>query len=319
MKRSITLLSILLVVQICAALALNIGREEYGATEPEEALLAVSPDEVDTVRIESPDTVAPVVIKYQDGRWTLPEHFGFPAAGERVRQLVQKISGLKKGWPVATTPEAAGRFKVADDKYERKITLSGKERVLDTLYLGTSPGFRKVYARAGKEREIFSVDFAVFEAGAENDDWIDKDILKIRDTDINRLEMDGICIKRTEDKALTLCDAVAGEETIRSEAASLLNRIANLRIQSVLGKKPMPEFKLDNPELVISIDLSSGGELTYRLSRPENGDHYILKASGWDYYFSVPGWSLESIKNTKRNQLIRGSHEPDSGNATGKR
>ncbi len=52
------------------------------------------------------------------------------------------------------------------------------DKVVGDLYLGTSPGFKKVHARRADSDDIYAITFANYEATARTDDWLDKALLK---------------------------------------------------------------------------------------------------------------------------------------------
>ena len=49
--------------------------------------------------------------KDKDG-WILPAHFSAPVDGNKVKVLLDKLAGMKQGFVVATSADAAKRFKV---------------------------------------------------------------------------------------------------------------------------------------------------------------------------------------------------------------
>ena len=303
MKKSIVILSALLSLQLALTVGLNLGRDQYRAFEPQENLLIVDSGEVDAIRIDAGDGQH-VVLEKQEGQWRLPGLSGFPADQASVARLLERLAGLEKGWPVVTTAGAAKRFKVSDPGFERKLTLSKGEKTLATLFVGTSPGFRKVHVRVPGEDEIYAVEFSAFEANTKSEDWIDKGVLAHRADDIRRVDLPGLTLNR-EDGRMLVADLDEGEETAEDEARRLVERIAGLRIRAVLGSEEKPEYDQAQPELRYSIALASGGEQEYLFFKPEQADHYVLKASHRDEYFKVDPWAVDPLKETTRAKLIR--------------
>ena len=177
MKSWIFILSGVLAAQLVLAAVLNLTGEDYGTFQAEEKLLSFNRQTVDGLRIE--DGTDSVVLKKQEGTWLLPVSGDFPASQRNVNRLLDKLAALEKGWPVAKTRGAARRFAVDTEQFERKLTLLSDDDAQATLYVGSSPGFRKVYVRPGDGDDVFAVDFNTWEADAKADDWIDKDILTL--------------------------------------------------------------------------------------------------------------------------------------------
>ena len=303
MKKPIVILTALLALQLALAVGLNLGRDQYRAFEPEEKLLAVDAGDVDGLRIDAGEGQH-VLMEKQEDQWRLPDLAGFPADQGSVARLLERLAGLEKGWPVATTAGASKRFKVSDPGFERKLTLSKGEETLAALLVGTSPGFRKVHVRVPGEDEIYAVGFSAFEANAKSDDWIDKGVLAQQADEIERIDMPGLTLNR-EDGRLLVADLDEGEETAEDEARRLVDRIAGLRIRAVLGTEEKPEYDRDQSELRYSIALASGAEQEYVFFKPEQADHYVLKASHRDEYFQVDTWAVDPVKEVTRAKLVR--------------
>ncbi len=301
MQRWIPILSGLLVLQLALALVLNLAGEEYGAFRTEEKLIAFDKQAVDGLRIE--DDTNGLVLKKHDDQWLLPESQDFPANPGSVDRLLDKLADLEKGWPVATTGGAARRFKVADEQFERKLTLLADQEVLAEFYIGTSPGFRKVHARPAGEDAVFSVAFNSWEASAEADAWIDKGVLTLDEADVQRVEIAGLVLQREDGKLKVL--ALAEEETTNEEAAdSLVRNLAELRIQSLLGSEAKPEYRQDEPELEFKVAREGGDVLSYRFSKPEDASYYVLKRSDLDYYFKIAEFTVQAILDSTRDELV---------------
>jgi hypothetical protein len=294
----------LLVVQITLALGLNLNREKYAAFEPEERLLAFDAGAADTIRIDGEEG-GHVVLRKHNGRWTLPALADFPADQGSVERLLERLAGLKKGWPVATTGAASKRFKVAGDAFERKLTLSQAEETAATVYVGTSPGFRKVQVRRPDEDAVYAVPFSTFEAGVEPEDWIDKSVLTHDAGDIQRIELPGFSLQR-EAEALVVAALGENEETVADEAKRLLDRIAGLRISTVLGREQQPDGG-ENAQAALryTLALTSGKAQTYAFFKPKEGEYYVLTVSDRDEHFKVDNWVVDPIKEVTRDKLVR--------------
>lgn len=302
MKNWIAILSGLLIVQVILALLLIQSGEEYGAFEAEEKLLTFDENAVDGLRIE--DDKTSVVLEKRNGSWLLPEKKAFPANQGSVKQLLDRLAGIEKGWPVATTSGAASRFKVDEDAFERKLTLSKGGEKLAELYIGSSPGFRKTHVRRPDDNTVFAVEFNKWEAGTKHDDWIDKRILKLDENKIVRVEMPGYSLHQEGDN-LQVADISENEEPIKEEISSLIRKLAGLRIDGLLGTDIKPEYRQDSPELVVKLEQKKDEALTYNFSKPEKEAYYVLKRSDQEHYFKIAEHNLKPIKETTREKLVR--------------
>ncbi len=314
MNRWIVGLGGLLIAQIVLAVLLNTGKDPYAAFTPEEKLAAFEPALVDTIHIQAPDRQ--VTLKKSEGKWKVPELDDFPADQQKVERLLDALAKLKKGWPVATTPSAAKRFKVATDEFERHLTLHQGEKKLADLYFGTSPGFRKVHARTAGENDIVSVPFALFDAEAERDRWIDRKILGLDEKKMTRIELPGITLERKEGE-WQLADMKPNQQTVTSEADKLAGKLAGITIESVFGDEAKPEQDEKAKPLKASVTLEEGKKLDYTFRKLKNGS-YLLQRSDWNKRFKVAEWEVRPLQEAKREKLVEQKPaEPDEPENSG--
>jgi len=235
----------------------------------------------------------------------------FPADQQKVERLLDALEKLKKGWPVATTPSAAKRFKVATDEFERHLTLHQGEKKLADLYFGTSPGFRKVHARIAGENDIISVPFALFDAEAERDRWIDRKVLGLDEKKMTRIELAGITLERKEGK-WQLADMKPDQQTVTSEADKLAGKLAGITIESVFDDEAKPEQDEKTKPLKASVTLEEGKKLDYTFRKLKNGS-YLLHRSDWNKRFKVAEWEVRPLREVKREKLVEQKPaEPES-------
>jgi len=308
-KRWVFVLSGLLAIQLVLIVAVNLTGEDYGAFQAEEKLLSFDEKELDGLRIE--DGTVSVMLKKHEDKWRLPESGDFPASQSSVERLLDKLAALEKGWPVAKTRGAARRFKVDEEHFERKLVLLSGEETQATLYVGSSPGFRKVYVRPGDGNEVFAVNFNTWDAEAKADQWIDKDILTLDESDVERVEMPGVTLQR-EDGKLEVADLGEEEQTNGKESRALLGKLTGLRIESLLGTEAKPEYRQDEPVLEIKMTRKGGEELSYRFSKPDDVAYYVLKRSDLDHYFKVAEYAINPVRETARQQLVQARTEAGS-------
>jgi len=301
MEKWIKLLSALLGVQLLLALVVNLSGGEHDAFQAKEKLLSFEAQTVDGLQIEAEGNA--LVLRKKDGRWLLPDVGDFPADQASVKRLLDNLAGLRQGFPVATTSSAERRFKVADDDFRTRITLLQGDQTLARLYVGTSPGFRKVHVRASDEEAVYAVSFDSWEASDKADDWIDKEILKLDPSEVEKLELPGVTLQR-QDNGLRIVDLTAEEKTHGEAVDALLAKLTDLHVQSVLGTEAESAYRLDSPDLEIKLQRKQGEPLIYRFSKPEGESYYVLKRSDLDYYFKIPEFSVNPLAEVDRQKLV---------------
>jgi len=306
MKKWIFVLSGLLAAQLVLAMILGVTSEDYGTFQAEEKLLSFRQQAVSGLQIA--DRMDSLKLKKQAGKWLLPDSGNFPASQRKVERLLDDLAALEKGWPVARTRGSAQRFAVDEEQFERKLTLLSDDDTETTLYVGSSPEFRKVYVRPGDKDEIFAADFNIWEASTKIADWIHTDILALEQSSVQRLEMPGIIMQRQEGR-LQVMNLDENEQTNMDESSALLGHLAGLRIQSQLGTEVEPEYRQDEPVLEIRMTTAGGQILDYRFSKPQDASYYVLKRSDLDYYFAVAEHTIAPVREATREKLVQARTE----------
>lgn len=316
MPKTVRWLAVLLAVQIVMAVGFNLPTL-WPSTQPGAAsLLAVSQDQINRIVLEGPDHTKVVLVKEGD-TWTLPELGKFPADSNRVNAMLERVTNSKTGAPIATTAGAKARFKVDDEAFERRITLAKNDKTLGTLYLGSSPGLRRSYVRAGGEDAIFSLELAAYEVPVQLADWEDKTILRFPKTDIKALEVAGLRLdqstqpvspsaeKQTDDQPHPAVSPLVWEarelkvdrrlETKPDAVDKLARLLADLTFDKVLGRDLSQEYGLEKPLLTITLTRKSGDTMTYLLGKNPKQEEYTLKVSRHPEYFRLPSYQATAL------------------------
>lgn len=171
-------LAALLAVQLALAAGLAAWSARAAIAPTPSALLAFDQSKADKLTIEGPSQ-ARVDLTRKDEHWVVAQAGDFAADGAQVAQLLARLSALKPGPAVATSSEAAERFKVADSSFERRLSVDVGGKRVGTLLLGNSLGAHETLARKAGDHDIVGVDLPTYEVSAKADDWLDKSVLQV--------------------------------------------------------------------------------------------------------------------------------------------
>ena len=246
-----------------------------------------------------------------DAGWTLPDTRGLPVDGDKITQLLDKLFAANAPWPVATSTESAKRFEVAPDKFQREIKLTNKDKVVADVYLGTSPGFKKVHARHAESDDIYAVGLANYDATARTDDWLDKALLKPTGDITAVVRPDHWKLQKAGD-AWTLDGLAPGVTTKQDAVTDLVNKMANLR---VMGPADAPPADGLEPALLLTVS-TAGGEFDYRFYQPQPKSDFLVARSGQDGYFKLAAYIAEPLV-TDRDDLSVAPSTPPAPAAAG--
>jgi len=319
-------LGVLLAAQILTAVGLNLSTL-WPLPQPGTApLLAVSQNQINRIVLEGPEQTK-VVLAKEGETWLLPELEKFPADSNRVNAMLERVTTSKTGAPIATTAGAKARFKVDDEAFERRITLAENDKTLGTLYLGSSPGLRRSYVRAGGDDTIFTLELAAYEVPVQLADWEDKAILQFPKTDITALEVAGLRLeqsaqpasspqgKQTDNQPHPAVSPLAWEAKgleagrhleLKSDAVDKLVRLlVDLTFDKVLGREVNREYGLEKPSLTIILTRRTGDTMTYLLGKNSKKEEYTLKVSNRPEYFRLPSYQATTLlEAADRKQLL---------------
>ncbi|GAB3292418.1 DUF4340 domain-containing protein [Parahaliea aestuarii] len=222
MNRTVASLLFLLLVQLTLTGALywqGKGSVEHRARllAPEEAL------RIDEIHI-SDDQDGEVVLRQSRGRWLLPELQDLPADQSRVSRLLDTLSRQPQGFPVASSAAARQRYRVTSYQYHRRLTFYHGDNLQQTVYLGRSPAYRRVYARNSRDNDIYNLRYSQHDAPVSADAWLDRRLLQ---TAPSRIEMQGLALERGTDGQWQMN---GGRQPDSQQLGSLLQLLKELRV-----------------------------------------------------------------------------------------
>lgn len=297
-----TILLGVLGVQLALAAALTLSGGDYSAYQSDEPLLAFDKSAVDGIAISESGGNSVELVR-RDGKWIIPAMADFPAGEALASEFIDKLAGLKKGWPVATTSEAAKRFKLTEDSNERRIVLKVGDEEVGELMIGSSPAYRQAHVRIADESEIYTVELAAHEAGARGEEWMDRDYLDIDTAKINSIELGDVKIEK-KDGALTVADLKEGDEVKQAELSGFIHAAANPSFDAVQGKGEEALAKVQPADFTVTIGVQGGEPVTYSFKKQGEGSAYLFASSAHPYLFRVAEARIKTLAEASRGKLV---------------
>ncbi|MGB1140619.1 MAG: hypothetical protein ACPG1A_06945 [Halioglobus sp.] len=225
------------------------------------------------------------VLSRRGQRWVLPELLGLPASAEKVDALLAVIDADKL-WPVARTSAARQRFQVADYLYQRRIALRGADGATEIIYLGTSPGFRKVHARNDAREDIHSVTLNIHDVPAFSGAWLDPRLLQVR----TPLGIDADSYSLRFENGVWISAFGGTPDTFELEA--LLDTLRSLQVEGVADEATQRD--LMDAEAALELRVTGlAGDVTLELFAFEEG-HFIL-SSEYPLFFKLTQYDFDRL------------------------
>ena len=326
MRRSIPLLIVLLAVQLGLAGLLTLRRNPLASIPPQSPLIGPTAQSADRLLLESGAAGGTrIEIAKRNGQWTLPGYFNAPADKFKVEDLLSELADLRRGLPIATSSAALERFKLADDDFDRRLTLSQGTRTLSTAYFGTSTGARRSDARTASDHAVYSVDLGTYELPTQLSSWFANDLLESQPEQLSAVDIQTprgalhLVRQGSPKPSWSATDLPKGGHLDQSKADTLGSTIGDLRLQGVLGTASQPAWQQEHPLLTLTLHEMKQPEQTWVLSQVTGARDYVLKSSSQPWYFSIDASTGKQLLDaaTPASLLGDASATAKSGQASG--
>jgi hypothetical protein len=299
-----TWLTGLLAVQVVLAGALIWHNQHSLPQATNEPLLSFEKATVDALVIT--DAEQTLRLEKDGDDWRLPELHQLPVVENKATELLEKLQSVNVRWPVATTSTSHERFEVAEEKFQRRIQLFAGEEKVGEVFLGTSPGFRKVHVRRTHENEIYTVDLNTYDIPVAQSDWLDKSLLGI--SDLQQIKGPDYELKKSDNQWAFANPASQDhdEEVLKvdnQKAQELANALSNLRIVDVADKMP------DGEPVIITVT-SGAGEMRYEFIKAD--EQYYVKRQDQQQLFTMNQFDYDRITQIRQPQLALKSEEQNA-------
>lgn len=298
---SIILLGVL-GAQLALAAALTFSGGNYSAYQSGQPLLAFDKQAVDSIEISESGGNS-VTLARKDGKWIIPAMADFPAGQKLTSDFLDKLAGLEKGWPVATTSDAAERFKLTEDNHERRVVLKAGDKEVARLMIGSAPAYRKAHVRIADESEIYNVKLATYDAGTRGEEWMNHDYLDIDTGKITSIGLGDLKIEK-KDGALIVADLKDGDTVKKAELSGFIHAVANPSFDAVQGKGKDALAKVQPADITVKVDLEGGKPVTYSFKKESGGKAYLFASSAHPYVFRVAADRIKTIVEASRDKLV---------------
>lgn len=285
MNRAGYALLLLLLVQLALVAKLYWSDQMVDLSQSGTSLADTGPFLIDEIHIQDGKGVETRLNKV-DGHWILPEQDGLPADTARVENLLELLTATDPGWPVAHTLPARQRFQVASYHYRRRVELWAHGESISAVFLGTSPGFRKVHARNEAEDEIFSIALNLYETSSSPDQWLDRKLLQMHG--LLRIASQGYSL----DRSGGAWHAAGGDTPDPRELEALLAALRSLQVTGLASEAARDELAFAEASIILQIE-SLGGEVTLELYAL--GEEQYIISSEFGRPFKLSAYSFDQL------------------------
>ena len=296
MKQIINALLLIFVIQLAMVVALYWPEAGLMEVLNTEQLVPFEPYLLDEIHVGDEQGNEAVLVKTDD-HWILPDLTGLSVSPDLIEKLLQGVIHAQTSWPVASTVAARQRFQLTDYNFQRRLTLIGNGELLGTIYLGSSPGFRKVQARNSTQDAIFTIAFNSFDASGIDSDWLDKRILQIHSPLAITSEQYTLHKQGNE----WLNDD--GQQPDKRELDALLLALANLQIEGIADEDMQRTLSIAVPDIKLAVKTNTG-DTTFELFTL-GGRHYV-HCSDHSLFFTLSSYDFDRFATLDSERLGTG-------------
>ncbi|GAB4433449.1 MAG: hypothetical protein Kow0031_15060 [Anaerolineae bacterium] len=311
MTRFQQILSVALVVQL--ALAVWVFWPQAPASAGGPLLPGFEPGQV-TALVISDNSDNRLALARQGEGWVLPEADDFPAKGDAVTSLLDKLSRIQATRLVAQTEASYPRLQVADSDFSRKLELTLSDGSTRELYVGSAAGAGAVHVRtAGAPQVYLTNEVSSFDANATAGSWIDTLYFSVPATATTRLTLENsngtFVFTRGVTDTWELAGLAAGETLDSGEVTRLLNTVQSVRMTEPLGTAQDATFGLDEPLATVTLQTADGDYTLQVGAKNEDDGSYVLKASHSPYIVRVGAIVGDALADKARADFLQAPEE----------
>ncbi len=293
MKQLINALLAIFVIQTAMVAALYWPSAGLMEVLNNEQLVPFNPDILDEIHIGDDKGNEAVLVK-ADNHWILPDLSGLTINPELIEGLLQGVMHSKTGWPVASSVAARQRFALTDYNFQRRLTLIGGGELLGTIYLGTSPGYRRVHAKNSVQDAIFEISYNSVDASAMDSDWLDKRTLQLH----SPVSISGENYSLNKHNGNWRSDT--GEAPDTRELEALLLALNSVQIDGVATTGMQETLSIAVPEVKLSIE-TADKEIEFKLFTV--GQQHYIHCSDHSMFFTLSSYDFDRFTGLDTQRL----------------
>ncbi|MBC7231954.1 MAG: DUF4340 domain-containing protein [Chloroflexi bacterium] len=250
-----------------------------------------------------------VLLRQVAGNWVLPEADDYPLKAERITQALDKIVGLTTRRLITRTEASYKRLQVAADDFLRRLDLETANGTKYTLFLGSSPSYGNTHVRLdGRSETYLATNLTPWEFSSAPGYWVDTSYFNVPQDQVTKISIQNpkgtFTLEKDADGKWTLSDLAPGEELATETVNLIVTRATSVTMLRPLGKEKRPEYGLDNPVAVVT--LQKGEEaITLSIGTQDPTDNsYVVNVSTSPYYVRVGDYMVKPLVENGRENLF---------------
>ncbi|BBN82540.1 hypothetical protein PA25_25250 [Pseudoalteromonas sp. A25] len=249
-----------------------------------------------------------LILNKTEENWQLSTYPQLALNTSSVDSVLKQLSTLKAVWPVAYSKASHARFKVAEDNFAKQVTLTLRDGSKQTLLLGKSPSFKKLYVRNDEQDEVYSVEFSAYQLSIDENSWLDKSLLAVRD--VNRIEHANLALEKQDGK-WQLATSIIPQDSDQKIDSQKVQSVAN--IFSQLSFVGVSKQQMEQSE---QLRVTNNDAKQYQFAFAEQSDSHFVKRDDLPYWFEVSKTTYDTLVNLRLDTLRADSKDDEEQGKT---
>ena len=304
-KQILILLGILAILLLTVLMLENpFGKDEHTKKIETATTLFPNFDKDSITKVEVTVSGETTTLTKENDQWLVTSMDNYPADGDGVKELLDKVAEFKKIELISKNPEKQADFQVDSSGIEAKLLDSNGNAQAHVFVGKTTPSFLDSYIRAADSDNVYVATGylkSVFDKSTRT--WKDRTIFEFNKGDVTQMniksEAEEIELQLDEDGKWQMLKPIISTAK-QSKIDSLLNTLSSLDTDDFAEQKDLAEYELDAPKSSISATLNDGSTKVLLIGKEESGKHYV-KREDKD--------SILMLFKSRVNQLIKKSED----------
>lgn len=252
--------------------------------------------DIDKVEIKQSNKTT--VIEKRESVWKVNSANEFNADQQAVNSLIEQSLNLNKDVVASENKDKKENFDVDDEKgINVKLFKSGEEKA--NFYVGkVGTDFDSTYIRLANEDTVY-LSRGYVRHYFDKEDWRDLKIYSFASEKTVKLALKYRDIKNNVEMSKKdnkwLISYPQAKEAKASSIDSILNSLGDLTANDVENQKNSKECGLNNPQLVIRLELEDGSKINLLIGQKSDDTHYYVKREGENAIFVVSQGIIENL------------------------
>lgn len=302
--RIFILLGVFVVLVLAALIIEGVGNRGEKRTAKASILFpGFDAEKVASVEIRTQE--GEIKLKIENGIWVVATSDNYPADPKAVEDMLKKVKDMKSSHVASKSSEKHSQFEVDEKSGVEVKILDTEDKELAHFFVGKmGPDFMSTYVRRIDDDKVLMVGEylkSVFDKGTRG--WRDRTILSFDATQVQRLTL----VSKEKGEIAVEANAESGWQIVKPEVApakkeavdGIVSGLSNLSADDFAEKKDLREYKLDQPQSKVIVDLKDGTSRVLLIGDKSDYRYYVKSQEKDDVFLLSEGKINSFFKDLK--------------------